>query len=149
MASLMVRWWSLASVTLIVFIYSMVVGLGSSISQADSTGISWVIFGILFAATLHLGYILRTWGKEANLGVTKWASEVCTSLGLMGTIIGLILMLLGTFSGLDVSDPESLKSALTSMSGGIGTALVTTLVGLICSLNLQAHVALIEQKWRG
>jgi len=62
-------------------------------------------------------------------------------LGLLGTIVGFIFMLLpiGEMEGFDAGMMQSL---LTSMSGGMAVALYTTLTGLVTStlLKLQYHV---------
>jgi hypothetical protein len=62
-------------------------------------------------------------------------------LGLLGTIVGFIFMLLpiGEMEGFDAGMMQSL---LTAMSGGMAVALYTTLTGLVTStlLKLQYHV---------
>lgn len=68
-------------------------------------------------------------------------SDVLLRLGLLGTIVGFIFMLLpiGEMEGFDAGMMQSL---LTSMSGGMAVALYTTLAGLITStlLKLQYHL---------
>jgi hypothetical protein len=68
-------------------------------------------------------------------------SDTLLRLGLLGTIVGFIFMLLpiGEMEGFDAGMMQNL---LTSMSGGMAVALYTTLTGLITStlLKLQYHV---------
>lgn len=68
-------------------------------------------------------------------------SDVLLRLGLLGTIVGFIFMLLpiGEMEGFDAGMMQSL---LTAMSGGMAVALYTTLTGLITStlLKLQYHL---------
>ncbi|MGI9324918.1 MAG: MotA/TolQ/ExbB proton channel family protein [Pseudomonadales bacterium] len=68
-------------------------------------------------------------------------SDVLLRLGLLGTIVGFIFMLLpiAEMQGIDASTMQKL---LTSMSGGMAVALYTTLAGLITStlLKLQYHI---------
>jgi biopolymer transport protein ExbB/TolQ len=62
-------------------------------------------------------------------------------LGLLGTVIGFILML-SPIGSIDAYDVEAMKSALTTMSGGMAVALFTTLAGLVGGmlLTLQYYV---------
>lgn len=65
-----------------------------------------------------------------------FASEACLNIGMIGTVIGFIMMLVG-FTDVDTSSVEKIQDLLGSMSGGMSTALYTTLVGLICSQALK------------
>jgi flagellar motor component MotA len=67
-------------------------------------------------------------------------SDVLLRLGLMGTVIGFVLML-SSVVGLQEEGISALKQLLTSMSGGMQVALLTTLTGL-CSamlISMQCH----------
>ncbi len=68
-------------------------------------------------------------------------ADVLLKLGLLGTIIGFILMLIPVGEMQDV-DASSMKSLLAAMSGGMAIALFTTLTGLVTSLllRLQYHI---------
>ena len=68
-------------------------------------------------------------------------ADVLLKLGLLGTIIGFILMLIPVGEMQDV-DTSSMKALLASMSGGMAVALFTTLTGLVTSLllRLQYHI---------
>lgn len=56
--------------------------------------------------------------------------DLAVRLGLLGTIIGFILIF-ASLSDLDISGGDDLKNLLIAMSGGMGTALLTTLTGLV------------------
>lgn len=56
--------------------------------------------------------------------------DVLIRLGLVGTIVGFILMLSSLAEG-PTPDPDDIRTLLISMSGGMGTALYTTLSGLV------------------
>ncbi len=56
--------------------------------------------------------------------------DLAVRLGLLGTIIGFILIF-ASLSELDISGGDDLKNLLIAMSGGMGTALLTTLTGLV------------------
>jgi hypothetical protein len=67
--------------------------------------------------------------------------DVLLRLGLLGTIVGFIFMLL-PIAEMEVFDAGMVQQLLTSMSGGMAVALYTTLAGLVTStlLKLQYHV---------
>lgn len=56
--------------------------------------------------------------------------DLAVRLGLVGTIIGFILIFT-SLSGTSIDGAEGLKELLVTMSGGMGTALFTTLCGLV------------------
>lgn len=62
-----------------------------------------------------------------------FVSDMMLKLGLLGTIIGFIFML-GSVSNIADFDITTMQKILRNMSTGMGTALYTTLAGLICSI---------------
>jgi hypothetical protein len=56
--------------------------------------------------------------------------DLSVRLGLLGTIIGFILIF-SSLTSINISGGDELKDLLIAMSGGMGTALLTTLTGLI------------------
>lgn len=69
------------------------------------------------------------------------ATDVLLRLGLLGTIVGFIFMLL-PIADMDGFDAGMMQHLLTAMSGGMAVALYTTLAGLVTStlLKVQYHV---------
>jgi len=106
-----------------------------------------------------LGEFLRNWQAKGSRGdpaalltafgdelanrhaFGHFASDALLKLGLLGTIVGFILMLLpvGELSEFDASLMQELLGA---MSSGMAVALYTTLAGLVTStmLKLQYHI---------
>ena len=72
-----------------------------------------------------------------------FASDVLLRLGLLGTIIGFILMLLPV-STIKEFDSSIMQQLLASMSGGMAVALYTTLTGLITSTLLRFQYFILE-----
>ena len=70
-------------------------------------------------------------------------SDVLLKLGLVGTVVGFILMLLpvGEFGAFD---PERVPELLAAMSAGMSVALYTTLAGLVTSTLLKAQYYLLD-----
>jgi len=62
-----------------------------------------------------------------------FVSDMMLKLGLLGTIIGFIFML-GSVANIADFDVSNMQKILRHMSDGMGTALYTTLVGLVCSV---------------
>jgi flagellar motor component MotA len=62
-----------------------------------------------------------------------FSADIMIKLGLLGTIIGFIFMLASVANITDF-DVTSMQKILKHMSIGMGTALYTTLAGLVCSM---------------
>ncbi|MDG2333220.1 MAG: MotA/TolQ/ExbB proton channel family protein [Myxococcota bacterium] len=89
--------------------------------------------------------LLETLGDDlANRhALGHFLSDVLLKLGLVGTVVGFILMLMpvgemGTF------DPDRMQELLGSMSAGMSVALYTTLAGLVTSTLLKAQYYLLD-----
>lgn len=72
---------------------------------------------------------------RAAVDIGWYLVDILIRLGLLGTIIGFILIL-GTLSSGPEPTPENIQRLLISMSGGMGTALYTTLAGLVTAMAL-------------
>lgn len=72
-----------------------------------------------------------------------YAADVLYKLGMLGTVVGFILML-GTMDAMEDFTTESLRTSLQSMTGGMATALLTTIAGLVCGLILRLQFNLAE-----
>ena len=70
-------------------------------------------------------------------------SDVLLKLGLTGTVVGFILMLL-PIGEMKAFDPEKIQPLLSSMSGGMAVALYTTLSGLVTSTTLKFQYFLLD-----
>jgi hypothetical protein len=70
-------------------------------------------------------------------------SDVLLKLGLVGTVVGFILMLMPV-GQLASFDPELMKALLASMSAGMSVALYTTLAGLVTSTLLKGQYYLLD-----
>ena len=129
-----VRWYAMFIPTSM-FILSALFFKGGAgyISETDSTFISWIIMSMYFMGSMHLGYLVRRQNnsniEEMDFSVPNWITDKLTSLGMLGTILGLIIMSnsLGLF---DAGNSESKAEVLKSMSVGWSAALTTTFVGL-------------------
>jgi len=71
--------------------------------------------------------------------------DLAIKLGLLGTIIGFILIFT-SLNSTTINGAEGLQDLLVSMSGGMGTALFTTLTGLIGSTILSAQYLVLGRE---
>lgn len=87
--------------------------------------------------------LLEAFGDElANRhALGHFTSDVLLKLGLLGTVVGFILMLLPV-GEIKEFDPVLMRQLLSAMSGGMAVALYTTLAGLVTStlLKMQYHI---------
>jgi hypothetical protein len=118
--------------------------------EMDKTKISFLIMVLYLLGTLYVG--ARIYRKEsgAQIDHTKtngiwFVAEQFLSLGLIGTVIGFIIMLTSIFS-VDLSDTGNYSLLITNMLVGMGTALWTTLTGLIASMMLKNQIVYYESK---
>lgn len=103
---------------------------GESILSADKTYITAAITAAYFIATGWIGINIHM-GREAPVYWVRYLIGLFPALGLIGTLIG-IAALFGLSGGTD--DAATLSA--------LGTALYTTLAGIICAeaLTLQLKV---------
>ena len=125
------------------------IGAASFLLSNDQTGIVAAIIGILLFC---IGTILYQWKDIVNgpddyptTRMLWFASEAVMSLGMVGTLIGFILVLVQAFSGLNVADLGSVKTTMSLMANGMGTAIVTTLAGLIVGMFIKFQLVLINK----
>ncbi|MBI1732016.1 MAG: MotA/TolQ/ExbB proton channel family protein [Gammaproteobacteria bacterium] len=73
-----------------------------------------------------------------------FASDLMIKLGLLGTVVGFIMMLASVVNVSDF-DVGSMQSVLQKMSNGMGTALYTTIAGLVCSMLATIQYHMLDQ----
>ncbi|WP_221800042.1 MotA/TolQ/ExbB proton channel family protein [Oceanobacter mangrovi] len=81
---------------------------------------------------------------KGNHQLGWFVTGVLVKLGLLGTVIGFILML-GSVSGLENLDTSDIKQLMQQMTEGMGVAMNTTLVGLVCSMLLGLQYLLLDR----
>ena len=109
----------------------------------DLTYITFLITVVTIFTTLSLGYKFKVPDVD-TVDVEWFVSDVVLTLGMLGTIIGFMIMLQGTFSSIEFNDANSIRLALSSMSQGLFTALNTTLIGLVSSIILKVQLVVYE-----
>ena len=115
--------------------------------QNDQTKLSLVIVLMWILGSVLIGlWHRRTTASDIqnNSKIGWYLAETCLALGMVGTVAGFLLMLGTAFSHIDVSNTQSLQTALASMALGMSTALYTTLVGLVASIFLKSQLVNLE-----
>ncbi len=74
--------------------------------------------------------------KPARAGL--YAADLLYKLGMLGTVIGFVQML-GSMDNLQSFEVDNLREALQQMTGGMATALLTTIAGLVCGILLRVQ----------
>jgi len=149
---LFLKWWFFAILVTLGTYIAYHFGVFHEIWMQDFTKLSFVIFGLFAIISVWCG--MATWSvsrsivkkflpsevrKRAEYAEdTGWfVSDILFTIGMIGTVCGFIMMLMGGFSSVDVSNPITVQNMLSKLSGGMATALYTTLAGLISGVLLK------------
>ena len=125
------------------------INLDKEISSLDNTNSQTLIRSFVHKASKEGSY-----NQKNNLDLLQdelsnrhalgyLAVDILLKLGLTGTVIGFILMLLPIGEIKDF-DPQILQKLLGTMSGGMAVALYTTLTGLVTSMLLKFQYFLLD-----
>ena len=125
------------------------INLDKEISSLDNTNSQTLIRSFVYKASEEGSY-----NQKNNLDLLQdelsnrhalgyLAVDILLKLGLTGTVIGFILMLLPIGEIKDF-DPQILQKLLGTMSGGMAVALYTTLTGLVTSMLLKFQYFLLD-----
>ncbi len=148
--SMFLRWWLLFCTSCAAMFTAYSFGFVEALIAKDITRLSFAILGVFFISSIFVGWITykRNKGDDVTVGVNLgwFVTELLLALGMIGTVIGFILMLGGSFESLNVADTSSVKTALTDMAIGMSTALYTTLVGMVCSQILKVQLVNVESQ---
>jgi len=136
-------------------------GFFETLFYADISKLSFVILLIYLSLSIRCGILTCQYDKDIysngkKMNNTKkqilkslqpgwfWA-EICLSIGMIGTIIGFIIMMASGLENIDFTNTEQTKIMIAELSRGMGTALYTTLVGLICAVLIRIQYFYLYQ----
>ena len=145
MKSLFLKWFIVFWLCIISTFICWHQGVLGEIYNKDASYISIGTLILFYLMTLWCGH--TTWKLSSDKKVDYqhylrleeigwFASELCLTLGMAGTIIGFIMMLDG-FENINISQQQTIQSLLASLGSSMATALYTTIVGLICGAILK------------
>ena len=159
--TLFLKWWFFA--VLISVGAASLIGSGgiSVLWEKDFTRLSFLLLSIFFIMSGWCGY--KTWtlsrfideGKakedrhiveriEHLIEVGWFTSDMCLTIGMVGTVIGFIVMLSG-FTTIDLENVKTIQGLIKSLGSGMSTSLLTTLTGLVCSILLKIQYFNLSQ----
>jgi len=137
------KWLIIFCLVCIGLMLAYLTGLIDKVNRADITKLSFVMAGLFLYYSAMVGFSLWRDGDASKIcRECVFVSNAFLSLGMIGTVIGFIYMLSISFGSLGVADATNLKLALQTMGIGMGTALYTTAIGLICNLLLRLQLYL-------
>ena len=120
-------------------------GFFETLWHVDQSFIGLGILAMYSIATLWVGNKTRKIGyEEFDTSNGYFLCESFLKLGMIGTVVGFIWALGPAFETLNLNDPASAKKLMVTMGVGMGTALWTTLVGLICNQLLKMQLVNYE-----
>ncbi len=148
--SIFLKWWLLITLTVMGIATSIYFNFHMFLFNNDLTKLSLVILSLFIISTIVIGY--KIWYgkikkvKEYSFEKEWFVSELLISLGMIGTVIGFIFMLYSVFVDLNIEDAQAVQESLGGMAQGMGTALLTTLVGLIGSVLIKSQLVMVEDE---
>lgn len=111
------------------------------INEIDITKFTFIIMGLYIISFARVGYLCFRQDHSTNkIDTLYFSADQFTGIGLLGTIIGFMYILLSQFTEIDVADTEGVIILIQNMATGMGTALVTTAAGLIASMSLKLGI---------
>ena len=157
--TLFLKWWLFLSITLLGTLGLGLQGYLHLLWEGDTTKLSFVLLSIFTVMSGWCGYKTWTLSRFLDNGQTEdylvekiehlmevgwFTSDLCLSIGMMGTVIGFIMMLSG-FTNIDVKDMSTVQGLIKNLGVGMSTALYTTLTGLVCSALLKIQYFNLSQ----
>ena len=141
-----IQWLIVFSLILLGLFVAVWNGLLGIVNDADITKLSFAILILFLFQSIRLGVSFAQGAVSSKLTNSSYFfSETFTKMGFIGTITGFIYALYHTFMGINVADMASTQAALICMGTGMGTALFTTFMGLVCSLLLRIQIYIYEK----
>lgn len=165
----MLLYWVLFFVSVICFTVLLYwFGYIQQVAEYDYTRITFMIMFIFFVCSLYCGKtmlsmvkngyqklagnVVDMYGKPVTKHQLKnpveigyFVAEVLSGLGMLGTVIGMLDVLLVNLPLIDPSNIQLLKQTLGDVGKGIGTALITTIGGLSCSILLKCQFMVLDK----
>ena len=147
---LLLKWWLLVTLTIVGVLTSVYFDFHMFIYENDFTKLTLVIGTLFVICTSMIGY--KNWNskyrqlKKYHYETEWFISDVLISLGMIGTVSGFIFMLHSVFGNLNLQDTAAIQQSLGSMAQGMGTALLTTLIGLISSVLVKSQLVMVENE---
>lgn len=144
------KWWTMIVLLVTALVASeYYIGVVDFIIQNDPTRITFMIGGLFLLATIYAGLLTRRVhvGKpvsDKDTSVLWFTSDALMSIGMVGTLLGFLMVLTSAFNDIDTSDVAAMQEVIGQLATGMGTALLTSLVGLVSSITLKAQLVMLD-----
>ncbi len=144
----LLKWWLLVTLTISGIVIANYFDMIAFVWENDFTKLSFVIASIFILTTAVIGFKMVSVRKGRRNKATyekEWfAAETLLSFGLLGTVIGLLYVFTSAFEDLDIGDVQAAQEVITIMASGMGSAFLTTAVGIVFSTLLKSQLVLAE-----
>tara|TARA_B100000035_G_scaffold304020_1_gene303225 strand:- start:2430 stop:2870 length:441 start_codon:yes stop_codon:yes gene_type:complete len=135
-------WWLVTVIQAILVGITVYYGSIEFVWNTDITKLSFLTTALWIITSGIIG--IGCYRKKTNYDTPWFIAESCMTIGMIGTVIGFMLMLSGSFANIDPSNIESMRQVIADMAAGMSTALLTTLTGLIASLFIKVQIVVQE-----
>ena len=142
--STFLKWWLLFILIIIACSVRWYFSFINFLYYNDFTKLSFAILAIFIFTTIGIGY--KYYKENYDFEMEWFVSETVISLGMIGTVVGFIFMLYSAFAELNVTDTLKLQQSMMMMAQGMGTALLTTLVGLVSSVLIKWQLIIAKDE---
>lgn len=150
MKTVFLKWWLLFVLICVFCVFGYCLNFFNIIYKNDTSYLCNLIYLLFLYASFWCGY--QTWKldkkeniNKSNLEIGWFVSELCLTVGMIGTVVGFIMMFSDdNLLKINVENQQSIMSLIGSVATGMSTALYTTLVGLVCSSLLKIQYFNLE-----
>jgi len=157
--TLFLKWWLFAVLMSMTFVALAMSKFFHVLWDKDVTKLSFVLVVLFVSMSTWCGYKTFRLSKFLDDGRTEnhlvekiehlievgwFTSDLCLTIGMIGTVTGFIMMLSG-FTSVDIGDIQTIQDLIKKLGLGMSTALYSTLVGLICSSLLKIQYFNLSQ----
>ena len=162
--NIFLKWWLIVNLITIATLICVYFGVFKEVFEGDKSYISFVIMAVFYGMTIWCGkkcwmltrktrytddhkLILDKDNKKELERISEYgwfASDVCLSLGMTGTVLGFIMML-ASFQTIDINQTNTIQSFIKNLGTGMSIALYTTLTGLISGILLKVQYFILYQ----
>lgn len=143
------KYWTIINVVLFSLILGQAYfGLLSFLFINDKTFLGLLIICIFVYANIKIGIDHFKKNYKGDHSFLWFISETMLSIGLIGTLLGFIIVFWSVFGPGVILDPTNISTmitAMTDMAGGMSTAILTSLVGLIASTLIKLQLVILEE----
>lgn len=143
-----VFWWIMLWVQFAALALAYYAGFLTRMYQVDGSYLCVTILGIHFLCSIKIG--LDTFKSTAtNLRYFEYVEKLVVRMGLLGTIIGFIIVMEGSFATGIPTGVAGIVKVVNNMIVGLGTAFWTTAVGIVSAILLDLQTTNLEEATGG